>query len=255
MTLHYIYKITNKVNGKMYIGKTKNVISRFARHVKISETFSESDNHFQIIHKAIKKYGKENFLLETIEVCNEINVNEKEIFWISMLKTQDKNYGYNLTSGGDGAINVSEESKEKRRLKMLGRKHTDEHNKKISESHKGKIITKEVRQKISVANSGENNGRFGKTVSDETRKKMSNFQSMRLRGSLTEEHKKRNSEAAKNQDRSFRIPIEIKNEIVKLYLTGLYTKKQLAIQFNLKYNSVAKIIRIYNHQGNYEKNK
>ena len=225
------------------MGKSKNPVARFAKHIKIAETYLESDNHFQAIHGSIKKYGKENFSFDIIEVCDEANVNEKEIYWISLFKTQDKTYGYNLTSGGDGAINRSEDAINKQRLKILGRKHSPEHNKKISESNMGKIISAEVREKISQANTGENNGMFNKTHSNEAKQKMSNFQSSRERSPLTEGHKQKLKEAANKQDFSFRIPPEVKDEIMQLYMSGNYTKKQLTEKFGLKYNSVVKIIR------------
>lgn len=244
MPLHYIYKITNKTNGKMYIGRSKSVESRFYKHIRIAETFSESDNHFQAIHGAIKKYGKENFIFDIIEECSEENANERESYWINQLKTQNKSYGYNLTSGGDGVLNRSEESKAKWLAKMLGRHLSEEHKQKISESNKGKIISEEVKQKISKANSGENNGMFDNTHSLKTREKMSISQSRRLnRDPLTEEHKQRNRSATQKQDFSYRIPKEIKEQVVPLYSSGKFTKKQIAEKLGLKYNSVVKIIR------------
>jgi group I intron endonuclease len=243
MTAQYIYKITNKINNKIYIGKSKNPATRFVKHIKIAETYLESDNHFQAIHGSIKKYSKENFTLDIMEICDESNVNEREIYWISLLNAQNKIYGYNLTLGGDGVINRSEETINKWRTKMLGRKHSLDHNRKISESNMGKTISLEVRSKISQANSGKNNGMYGKTISDKTRIKLSNFQSSRERNPLTEEHKQKNREATSKQDFSFRIPVEVKNEIVKLYNTGNFTKRQLSEKFVLKYNSVVKIIR------------
>lgn len=245
MTTFYVYKITNKINGKIYIGKSKNIAIRFAKHIKIAETFLESDNHFQAIHGAIKKYGKENFILDTIEVCDENNINEKEIYWISFLKTQDKIYGYNLTSGGDGATNRSEESINKWRIKMLGKKHSREHNRKISESNKGKIISQSVREKISKANLGENNGMFNKTHSTKTKEKMiKSHGSRKFRKPLSEEHKEKNRIAASKQDHSFRIPQETKEQIISMYDSGNYTKRQLAEKYNIKYNSVVKILRV-----------
>lgn len=242
---YYVYKITNNNNGKYYIGKTNDLEKRWYNHVYCA-LVNKENTYF---YNAIRKHGALNFSIKQIEECDtEELALEQEIFWINELNARERGIGYNMTNGGDGVSGLvhSEESKQKQREKMLGRKHSLEHNKKISESNKGKIVSKEVKEKISKANLGENNGMFGKSITKETRKKLSNFQSTRLRHPLTEEHKKRNSEAASNQDHSFRIPIEIKNEIVKLYATGEYTKKQLALKFNLKYNSVIKIIRIYN---------
>lgn len=244
MSLHYIYKIINKTNGKFYIGRSKNPASRFVRHIKIAETVSETDNHFQAIHGAIKKYGKENFILEIIESCDENIVNDREIYWIAELKSQIKDFGYNLTSGGDGAKNISEESKAKRRAKMLGRKHSEEHKKKISQSNMGRIISIETRDKISQANSGENNGMFGETHSLKTRQNMAVSQASRkYREPLTEARKQKNREAALKQDFSFRVPLSTKKEIIDFWNSGNYTKRQLAEKFGIKYNTIVKIIR------------
>lgn len=245
MTMHYIYKITNKINGKIYVGKSKNPVSRFSRHIKVAETFPESDNHFQAIHGAIKKYGRESFILETIEVCDDSNVDNREIYWISELQTQEKKYGYNLTSGGDGVHDRSEQSKQKWLDKMVGRKLSEEHKMRISQSNIGRTISQDVRDKISQANSGENNGMSGKTHSTITKQKMSKFQLSRPRRPLTNEEKQHLSNSLKGKPRPASIPQETKNQVMVMWASGNYTKRQIAEKFNLKYNSVVKIIRTH----------
>ena len=86
----WIYKITNNINGKIYIGQTKNVKKRFKEHIN-AETNSA-------IHNAIKKYGKENFTFEIIEGPIK-NYNEREIYWIEFYNSYRN--GYNLTIGGN----------------------------------------------------------------------------------------------------------------------------------------------------------
>jgi group I intron endonuclease len=243
MPIHYIYKIINRSNGKIYVGKSKNPASRFVRHIKIAETLLESDNHFQAIHGAIKKYGRENFTLEIIEACDDSNVDRHEIYWISKLHTQEKTYGYNLTSGGDGVHNRSEESKKKWLAKMVGRKLSEEHKRKISAGNVGRKLTEDAKQKISEANSGTKNGMGGRTHNVETRTIMSEFQSLRPRRPLTDQEKQHLSDNLKGKPKPAAIPIEIKNEITRLYSSGNYTKRQLAEKFELKYNSIVKIIR------------
>lgn len=86
-----IYKITNLLNQKFYIGKTsKTVEERFIGHCY--DVKYGSQTHF---HKAIRKFGKENFKLEIIEETD--NADEREIFWISELNPE-----YNSTKGGEG---------------------------------------------------------------------------------------------------------------------------------------------------------
>ena len=88
-----IYKITNKVNNKSYIGQTRYTIEfRWKQHQH------KKDNTY--FHNAIHKYGVENFSIEILEECNIEDLNQKEIFYIAKYDTF-KN-GYNLTIGGDG---------------------------------------------------------------------------------------------------------------------------------------------------------
>lgn len=212
----YVYKITNKVNGKIYIGKSKSPLNRFKRHLYVAAHPNAGPNQFQPIHAAISKYGKQNFVLEIIDESPlEAEIFAKEIYWINFYRsnmTKHPENGYNLTDGGEGPSGLSP--------------------------------SEETRNKISNANSGENNGMYSKTHDLNTRKNMSNSQQIRkIREPLSEERKQQNRTAALQQDFSFRIPILVKNEIVHLWNLGGHTKQQLADRFGLKYNSVVKIIR------------
>lgn len=86
-----IYLITNMINGKMYVGQSIHPQKRFQEHC---------NNHtHSIIHKAIQKYGKENFKLTILEK-NVVNYNEREKYWISFYNCIVPN-GYNITPGGE----------------------------------------------------------------------------------------------------------------------------------------------------------
>lgn len=94
----YIYKITNKINQKSYIGKTtRTPHERFEEHKREAKRDRSKDRPF---YKAINKYGMDNFTLETIEECPDEIASEREQFWIQAYATF-KN-GYNATYGGDG---------------------------------------------------------------------------------------------------------------------------------------------------------
>lgn len=93
-----IYKITNLINGKIYIGQALYIERRLSEH-KRGKGLSA-----QLIDKAILKYGVENFSFEVIEECDAIELNDKEIYWIDYYNSYRR--GYNLTSGGQGAPNV-----------------------------------------------------------------------------------------------------------------------------------------------------
>ena len=87
----FIYKITNKLNGKIYVGQTtRNPIERFKEH-------KHADS---IIGKAIRKYGTENFEIDILDECETFDeLNECEMFWIAELNCKVPN-GYNVTDGG-----------------------------------------------------------------------------------------------------------------------------------------------------------
>ena len=92
----FIYKITNTINGKSYIGQTiQNVKERFYQHcaTKCSKAVSN-----MAIHIAIKKYGKSNFIVEVIEEIDSANLNDRERYWIKYYNSY--NNGYNSTKGG-----------------------------------------------------------------------------------------------------------------------------------------------------------
>ena len=92
----FIYKITNTINGKSYIGQTiQNVKERFYQHcaTKCSKAVSN-----MAIHIAIKKYGKSNFTVEVIEEIDSANLNDRERYWIKYYNSY--NNGYNSTKGG-----------------------------------------------------------------------------------------------------------------------------------------------------------
>lgn len=89
----FIYKITNKVNGKSYIGQTKYTVEfRWRQHQH------KKDNVY--FHNAIKKYGVDNFIVETLEECNYEDLDSREMFYIAKYDTF--NSGYNMTIGGEG---------------------------------------------------------------------------------------------------------------------------------------------------------
>ena len=94
-----IYKITNKINNKIYIGKTcRNLSTRWREHC----SKANQKNKFYL-HNAIFKYGQENFIIEKIdETDNETTINQLEQYWINFYQSNNRKYGYNLTDGGDG---------------------------------------------------------------------------------------------------------------------------------------------------------
>lgn len=89
----FIYKITNKVNGKSYIGQTRYTVEfRWRQH-----QHKKDKTHF---HCAIKNYGIDSFVVETLEECDYKDLDSREIYYIAKYDTY--NNGYNSSTGGDG---------------------------------------------------------------------------------------------------------------------------------------------------------
>lgn len=92
-----IYKIENKVNGKIYIGQSVDVYRRLKKHLW------EIENNNSVLYKAFKKYGIDNFTYELVEECDIDILDEREIFYIQKYNSYvgaENSNGYNLNIGG-----------------------------------------------------------------------------------------------------------------------------------------------------------
>jgi len=178
-TYGYIYKTTNLINNKIYIGQKKG---------QFNSNYLGSG---KIIQRAVKREGFANFtVIPIIYAFNFNELNKLEIYYIDYYRRLlGKSMLYNISNGGVGSIGnsthkkncqcypcrfsrgeisgenhpmfgkfSSKETKEKQRLSKLGKKLTEEHKKKISESNKGKklgcIVSNETRQKMSLSRRG-----------------------------------------------------------------------------------------------------
>lgn len=94
-----IYKITNQVNGKNYIGQAVDIERRWHDH-RSKYKNPKNEQHNSLLYKAIKKYGIENFTFEIIEECLKNELDEKEKYWIKYYDSFNSDKGYNLTEGG-----------------------------------------------------------------------------------------------------------------------------------------------------------
>ena len=137
-----IYKIENKINGKLYIGQTISSLKiRFRKHL----SQINCKNQCSALYSAIKKYGKENFIVSEIvegEFSKE-ELNNLEQFFIEHFNSLSPN-GYNLQTGGN-SIRLVDEVKKSISDKLLGREIT--WSEKISETIKKKWETPEYREK------------------------------------------------------------------------------------------------------------
>lgn len=187
-----VYKHTNKINNKTYIGITSR---------KVEDRWGENGCKYKKcikFYNAIKKYGWDNFTHEVLYenlTAEEAAKKEKEL----IVYYDSLNNGYNATEGGFAPIpteehkkhvseslagrKLSEEHKKKisenakKRVgplnHMYGKHHTEETKKKISDAKKGKKLTEEHKQKISEGIKGKNHPNWGKHLSQETKRKIS----------------------------------------------------------------------------------
>lgn len=218
-----VYKITNMVNGKIYVGKTSNVNERWNKHIKIAE--NKEKKAYQYLHKSINKYGKENFKIEVLENgLAEQDAFEREKFWIHELKSKDTNIGMNLTNGGEGVSGLkwSENSKNKIR---------GENNHNF-----GKETSMEVKAKLSTALSGENNPFYGKTHSEE----IINFLKNRIISSQIQENISEGCRGEKQWNAKFSDSDIL--DIRKRWNDGDCSQSELARQYGVKRNTINQIV-------------
>ena len=165
-----IYCVICLPNEKWYFGQTiRSVNERFAQHILSAQR--GSDHKF---HRAIRKYGEENFLVEEVmwvEADNKKKLRKKldflEIHFIQKFDTYRN--GYNSTYGGEGALGTIRSKETRKRLSLI---------------HKGKKLSEEHRRKLSLALKGNRNS-LGRKPSEETRKKLSISASFRRHTSET----------------------------------------------------------------------
>lgn len=182
-----IYKITNLINDKVYIGQT----------TKNRQGYEYYFGSGKLIKDSIKKYGKENFkreiLKENIHCQTALDLYEQ--IYIKKYNSQNMKLGYNLSNGGYGTNGykhtdeaklkmskahenriISEQTRKKMSDNMKKRKHSDETKLKISKANKGKIISESQKESISKRMIGNIPWNKGKTnvYTKETLLKMSN---------------------------------------------------------------------------------
>jgi group I intron endonuclease len=100
-----IYKITNNINNKIYIGRSLDIEKRWKQHKNPSTDY--------LINRAIKKYGVDNFTFEIIEEINNDNLlSDREVYWIHFYDSTDPLNGYNISKGGDAFFEGKHHTKE-----------------------------------------------------------------------------------------------------------------------------------------------
>lgn len=151
----YIYKTTNLVNNKIYIGQH--------RGAYLDENYLGSG---KLLAAAINKYGKESFKCELLELCaDKMALDQKEKEYIKKYNSQNNEIGYNISEGGQGG-DLGPVARSHISESLRGIPKSLEHRKKLSEANKGKRLPESQKEKISKGNKG-------KILSAETKEKMS----------------------------------------------------------------------------------
>jgi group I intron endonuclease len=132
-----IYCIENIENGMKYIGKGKDVERRmYASH-----------NKCPYIKNALTKYSKDSFIRYLIKSCEIEELNKWEKYYIKEWGTKAPS-GYNLTDGGEGMFNPTEETRKKISIGHIGKVFSEEHIKNLKKSRAGRSMSPDVREKI-----------------------------------------------------------------------------------------------------------
>ena len=184
-----IYKYTNQVNGKIYIGQTKNTLEERAK--SNGSNYCES----RYFWNAIQKYGWKNFIGEIIEEnLTREEANEREIFYIKKYDSTNRDVGYNLEYGGNNSL-MPDESK-----KIISEKAKERYIDKTKNPMYGKKHSQETLDKMRSKKIGKNNPMYGRHLSEESKRKQK--ETFERNGSTrthvwTDEERKQRSEISK----------------------------------------------------------
>ncbi len=201
-----IYRATNLINGKIYIGKTEKRLS-----VRKSQHLSFARNGSNIyFHKAISKYGSDNFRWDVIEEClfGDVLI-EREKHYISFFDSRAPR-GYNLTEGGDGLINPSDDLRRRISESNKGKhNHSPQTIEKMSLANRGKRLADEQKRYLSEINSGEKHPMYGRHHSIQTKKKMSDAKRGIRKKPTSDETKRKLSIACSNPSLEARVKMSL----------------------------------------------
>lgn len=168
-----VYKITNTVSGKTYVGITgKGYERRFSEHCYGAFSLNK-DN---LLSKTLRKHGVESFTIELVDVAHSFSdAVQKEKMWIEKTESYDPN-GYNLTVGGEGTLGLKWSEESKKNASENAYERTEEHRAAAAarlDKYRDQITATrqkpENREKARLNNLGEKNPQYGKKISEETR--------------------------------------------------------------------------------------
>lgn len=158
-----IYCIENILDNKKYIGQSQTCNRRIQAH---KNNLRKNKDTCIYLQNAWNKYGEENFYFYIIEKCSVEKLNDKEIFYIDNLESHISKNGYNISFGGDAPMRNRKHSEKTRAMLSDGRRKKENH------PNYGKPMSNEQKKKLSEDRIGEKHWSFGKKHSPETIQKM-----------------------------------------------------------------------------------
>ena len=218
-----IYKITNTVNEKVYIGSSVNINIRWRQHLS---TLKNNKHHSVKLQNSVNKYGLDNFKFDVIEECAKDMLLQREQYYLELFNSFNDGYNCSMNSTNP----------------MLGRKHSEVTKKLMSKLNSGKNHpsygkkhTEEYKRYMKLINTGENNPNYGRKENPEIIKKR------------VEKVKNEKIFAGENNP-NFKFKIEA-NDLIDLFLNKNKTQKEISeiykcsietIKNNLKKNKIYK---------------
>jgi group I intron endonuclease len=226
----YVYLIHNIKNNKIYVGKTISLKRRWSNHL----SFARNKTTNQFIHRAIRKYGVDNFIFCFVQkLFSNKECAEAERYWIKYYDSRNPKYGYNLTDGGDGSIGrkqttaTREKISARKKNTMLandnpfyGKKHTTQTKAIISSKNTGLKRTDAFRKEKSSRMIGDKNHFYGKKHTTDALGKISGESSS-----------------------SAKLSVQQVYEIINMYKNTKQSQKKIASVFGISQSQVCRIIR------------
>ena len=253
-----IYYIRNLINEKLYIGSSVHYKHRVLMHYNELINNKHKNPHLQ---NSWNKHGEENFefgILEYIDsnIYDNDDLRDIEQIYIDHFNVCDDNFGYNISEITVGVSRkMPEEQKRKISESHKGKILSDETRKKLSESHKGLVVSEETKKRLSDIQKGERNPFFGKTHTEEAKEKMRQAKIGKIpnknqldalekgRGTkyYTEETYKKLTEANRGENSG---TSKLKEKDVIKILKLIKNKipyKEISVQFNIGFSQISRI--------------
>jgi len=206
--MHYLYKITNILNGKIYIGQTIEINRRWQAHKSYAKNPEKTG---QYVHRAMGKHGINNFSFEVIATCCSVeDANEIETLLIQQYDSRNPQKGYNIKSGGQTWDDEMRQHMSEK-IKQHYQNHPEDRERV---SNQAKMLWKNPEHIVKMKTISRPNKMKGKKISEEQRTAILigiDFRKGRTRKPLSEEHKasisntKRNESEEIKRDRTNRI--------------------------------------------------